>query len=332
MTKQIATATDGRPPQEVASDVSTGETESAETSVSATCPECSGRIRHDAEHGERACTECGLVLDDDELDYGPEWRAGDDGDADERRRVGAPLTERRHDRGLSTTIGWRNEDAYGNELSARKRSQLRRLRTWNERFNAKTAQERNLKHAFGELERMASALDLPEPCRETAAVLYRRAVDEELLPGRSIEAVATACLYAAARQHGTPRTWPRFESVSRVEIGRVQRAYRYLSRELGLEIAPADPLQYLGQFASALSISDEAEHVAREILETAKGEGIHVGKSPAGLAASAIYAAARLTNERVTQKTIDEATGVSEFTIRNRYQELLDAYGPHAEC
>ncbi|SEV88346.1 transcription initiation factor IIB [Natrinema salifodinae] len=289
------------------------------------CPECAGRIRRDEEHGERTCTECGLVLDADEIDYGPEWRTFDDEDED-RRRVGAPVTELRHDKGLSTTIGWQNEDAYGNRLSARKRKQLQRLRTWNERFTSKNAKERNLKQAFGELERMASALGLPDPCRETAGVLYRRAVDEDLLPGRSIEAMTTACLYAAARQHGTPRTLVAFESVSRVEKLPIQRAYRYLSGELGLQIEPADPAHYLPQYASELGISDDAERLAREIIEAAKARDLHSGRSPAGLAAAAIYGAARLTNERITQQTIGEETGVSSVTVRNRYRELLDAY------
>ncbi|WP_222918896.1 TFIIB-type zinc ribbon-containing protein [Natrinema sp. SYSU A 869] len=288
------------------------------------CPECAGSIRHDEEHGERACAECGLVLDTDAIDYGPEWRNLDDDG--EGRRVGPPVSSIRHDKGLSTTIGWRDEDAYGNRVSGRKRERLQRLRTWNERFTSKNAQERNLKQAFGEIERMASALGLPEPCRETAGVLYRRAVDEGLLPGRSIEAMATACLYAAARQHGTPRTLVVFESVSRVEKLPVQRAYRYLSSELGLRIEPADPIHYLPQYASELEVSDDAERLARKILEAAKARGLHSGRSPAGLAAAAIYGAARLTNERVTQATVGEETGVSSVTVRNRYRELLDAY------
>ncbi|WP_226479191.1 transcription initiation factor IIB [Natrinema amylolyticum] len=289
------------------------------------CPECTGSIRRDEEHGERACTECGLVLDADAIDYGPEWRHLDD-DGEDRRRVGPPMSSIRHDKGLSTTIGWRDEDAYGNRVSERKRERLQRLRTWNERFTSKNAQERNLKQAFGEIERMASALGLPEPCRETAGVLYRRAVEEELLPGRSIEAMATACLYAAARRHGTPRTLVAFESVSRVEKLPVQRAYRYLSSELGLRIEPADPIHYLPQYVSALAVSDDAERLAREILEAAKARDLHSGRSPAGLAAAAIYGAARLTNERVTQATVGEETGVSSVTVRNRYRELLDAY------
>ncbi|SFC59327.1 transcription initiation factor TFIIB [Halobiforma haloterrestris] len=294
------------------------------------CPECSGRLRHDVSHGEHVCVECGLVVDADEIDHGPEWRSFDD-EGDARTRVGAPITERRHDKGLSTTIGWEDRDAYGNDLSASKRTRLRRLRTWNERFTSKDARERNLKHAFGELERMASALGLPDPCRETAAVIYRRAVEEDLLPGRSIEAMATASLYAAARQHGTPRTFVAFDSVSRVDDQPVKRAYRYLSGELDLEIAPPDPEQYLRPFASDLGVTDETERLAREILEAAKAAELHIGKSPAGIAAAAIYAAGRLTNDRVTQETIDETTGVSKFTIRNRYQELLEAYGIYEE-
>ncbi len=66
--------------------------------------------------------------------------------------------------------------------------------------------ERNLKQALGEIDRMASALGLPDNVREMAAVIYRRALNEDLLPGRSIEGVATPALYAAARQAGVPRS------------------------------------------------------------------------------------------------------------------------------
>jgi len=183
-------------------------------------------------------------------------------------------------------------------------------------LHLENAAERNLKHAFGEIERMASALGLPKPCRETAGVLYRRAVEDGLLPGRSIEAMSTACLYAAARQHGTPRTLVAFASVSRVEKLPVQRAYRYLSVELDLQIEPADPIHYLPQYASELEISDDAERLAREILEAAIEQDLHSGRSPAGLAAAAIYGAARLTNERITQETVGAETGVSKVTVR----------------
>lgn len=296
------------------------------TDSSTVCPECDGSVVRDAEHGETTCHECGLVVTEAAIDRGPEWRAfGDDGHT-ERSRVGAPKTELRHDNGLSTKIDWRNEDAYGNRLSVKRRQLFARLRTWDERFVTKSAQERNLKHAFGEIDRMASALGIPTACRETAGVIYRRAVEQELLPGRSIEGMATASLYAAARKHGTPRTFVELETVSRVEKLRIQRAYRQLSQELGLQLEPADPLQYVPQFASDLEVSEEAEQLTRELLEAAKAAALHSGRSPASIAAAALYAAARLTNEDVTQDAVSDVSHVSCVTIRAHYTEILDVY------
>ncbi|EMA39587.1 transcription initiation factor IIB [Halococcus hamelinensis] len=301
------------------------EQEAAEDEL--TCPECGGRLAADTEHGETVCMDCGLVVETDEIDRGPEWRAFDSAERDQKSRVGAPTTNMMHDKGLSTNIGWQNKDAYGNALSSRQRQKMQRLRTWNERFRTRDSKERNLKQALGEIDRMASALGLPDSVRETASVIYRRALDEDLLPGRSIEGVSTSALYAAARQAGTPRSLDEIATVSRVGKMELTRTYRYVVRELGLEIQPADPASYVPRFASDLDLSEESERRARQLLETAKDEGIISGKSPVGLAAAAVYAAALLTNEKVTQGAVSEVADISEVTIRNRYKELLEAEG-----
>jgi len=289
------------------------------------CPECSGNVIQDEEHGETVCEECGLVIEEDSVDRGPEWRAFDAAEKDQKSRVGAPTTNTMHDKGLSTNIDWRDQDAYGNSLSSNQRQKMQRLRKWNERFRTRDSKERNLKQALGEIDRMASALGLPENVRETASVIYRRALDENLLPGRSIEGVSTAAVYAAARQAGVPRSLDEITEVSRVEKNEIARTYRYVIRELGLEVQPADPESYVPRFASSLEMSDEAEHRARTLLQNAKEQGVHSGKSPVGLAAAAVYAAALLTNEKTTQAAVSEVADISEVTIRNRYHELLEA-------
>jgi transcription initiation factor TFIIB len=172
---------------------------------------------------------------------------------------------------------------------------------------------------------MASALGLPKNVRETASVIYRRALDDELLPGRSIEGVATASLYAAARQAGTPRSLDEIATVSRVEKTEIARTYRYVARELGLQIRPTDPEKYVPRFVSDLGLSDDVERRARELLRNAKDEGVHSGKSPVGLAAAAVYAASLLVKDKVTQSTVGEVADISEVTIRNRYNEILEA-------
>jgi transcription initiation factor TFIIB len=289
------------------------------------CPECRGNVVSDEEHGEMVCEDCGLVVEEDSVDRGPEWRAFDSAERDSKSRVGAPTTQTMHDKGLSTNIDWRDRDAYGNSLGARQRQKMQRLRKWNERFRTRDSKERNLKQALGEIDRMASALGLPENVRETASVIYRRALDEDLLPGRSIEGVATSCVYAAARMAGVPRSLDEIADVSRVEKSEVARTYRYVVRELSLEVKPADPEQYVPRFASSLELSEEATQRARELLQNAKEKGVHSGKSPVGLAAAAVYAASLLTNEKTTQAAVSEVADISEVTIRNRYHELLEA-------
>ncbi|MGM0606716.1 MAG: transcription initiation factor IIB [Halobacteriota archaeon] len=302
------------------------ETESSRqrSESTTTCPECGGRLLTDEEHGETVCEGCGLVVEESAVDRGPEWRAFDSSERDSKSRVGAPTTKMMHDKGLSTNIGWQNRDAYGKSLSSSQRQKMQRLRTWNERFRTRDSKERNLKQALGEIDRMASALGLPKTVRETASVIYRRALTDDLLPGRSIEGVATAALYAAARQAGTPRSLDEIERVSRVDKMELTRTYRYVVRELKLEVQPADPESYVPRFASQLELSDEVERQARGLLRNAAKTGITSGKSPVGLAAAAVYAAALLSNEKVTQSQVGEVADVSEVTIRNRYKELLE--------
>jgi transcription initiation factor TFIIB len=304
----------------------TDESTSQETAKNApqTCPECGGDLaQHDA-RGETACVDCGLVVSEDDIDHGPEWRAFDSAEKDQKSRVGAPTTNMMHDKGLSTNIGWQDQDANGNSLSSRQRQKMQRLRTWNERFRTQNSKERNLKQALAEIERMGSALGQPENVRETASVVYRRALDEDLLPGRSIEGVATAALYAAGRQANHPRSIKEVANVSRVDDMEFKRTYRYIVRELGLAVAPADPTSYVGRIASELDLDDDVERRARELLDTASGTGTFNGKSPVGLAAAAIYAAGRLTGDRYTQDDVAAAADISTVTIRNRYQELLE--------
>jgi len=291
-----------------------------------TCPECDGSLQNDPARGETVCGDCGLVVEEESIDRGPEWRAFDAAERDSKSRVGAPTTKLMHDKGLSTDIGWQDKDAYGNSLSSSQRRKVQRMRTWNERFRTRDHKERNLKQALGEVDRMGSALGLPETVRETASVIYRRALDEDLLPGRSIEGVATSALYAAARQHGQPRSIREVAPVSRVDEEEFKRTYRYVNRELKLEVEPADPADYLSRFGSELGLPETTKRLARDLLRAGERQGVASGRSPLGLAAAAVYAAGRLGGEDLTQSDVSEVAEVSEVTIRNRYTELLDAH------
>jgi len=275
--------------------------------------------------GELIHEETGLILEDDQIDRGPEWRAFTHSERQDKSRVGAPTTKTMHDKGLTTTIDWKNEDAYGRSLSSEKRSQMHRLRKWQERIRTKDAGERNLQFALSEVDRMASAMGVPRAVREVASVIYRQALNEDLIRGRSIEGVSTAALYAACRKEGIPRSLEEIAEVSRVERKEIGRTYRYISQELGLEMRPVDPKKYVPRFSSQLELSEEVQAKAKEIIDTTAEQGLLSGKSPTGFAAAAIYAASLLCNEKKTQREVADVAQVTEVTIRNRYQEQIEA-------
>ena len=273
--------------------------EESESTGQQTCPECESESITSDGGGELVCEDCGLVIEDENIDRGPEWRAFNHSERQSKSRVGAPTTQTMHDKGLTTQIDWKDKDAYGRSLSSEKRSQMHRLRKWQERIRTKDAGERNLQFALSEIDRMASALGVPRSVREVASVIYRRALNEDLIRGRSIEGVATACLYAACRQEGIPRSLEEVSDVSRVEQKEIGRTYRYVAQELELKMEPVDPKQYVPRFASELELSEEVQSKANEIIDTTAEQGLLSGKSPTGYAAAAIYAASLLTSSAI---------------------------------
>ncbi|PSP39913.1 transcription initiation factor IIB 3 [Halobacteriales archaeon SW_8_65_20] len=306
----------------------TGESEET-TTVEDACPECETASLVTTGDSELVCEGCGLVIEESNIDRGPEWRAFNHSERQSKSRVGAPTTQTMHDKGLTTQIDWKNQDAYGRSISSEKRSQMHRLRKWQERIRTKDAGERNLQFALSEIDRMSSALGVPRSVREVASVIYRRALDDDLIRGRSIEGVSTATLYAACRKEGIPRSLEEISEVSRVERKEIGRTYRYLSQELGLEMEPVDPKRYVPRFCSALDAGDEVREKAKEIIDTTAEQGLLSGKSPTGYAAAAIYAASLLCNEKKTQREVANVAQVTEVTIRNRYQEQIEAMGLH---
>ncbi|KXA98529.1 transcription initiation factor IIB [candidate division MSBL1 archaeon SCGC-AAA259J03] len=287
------------------------------------CTSCGNSITvRDYQQNTVICGNCGRVLKEGIKDRGPEWRAFDHEQREDRSRGGTPVTYTIHDKGLSTKIDWKNRDGHGQSLSPKRRSQMYRLRKWQRRIRVSNATERNLASALSEINRMSSQLGLTKNVQEIAAKIYRKAVKENLIRGRSIEGVASAILYAACREAQIPRTLEEIAEVSRVELGEVSRTYRFIARELDIHLPPTDPARYVARFGSELNISGEAKVKAMEIIRKAQKERLTSGKSPSGTAAAAIYIATLKCGERRTQREVAKVADITEVTVRNRYKEL----------
>ncbi len=289
------------------------------------CPECSSTsVSRDYERAEIICNGCGLVIDEKIIDGGPEWRAFDHEQRVKRSRTGAPMTYTIHDKGLSTVIDWRNKDSYGKDIPARKRAQIYRLRKWQQRIRVSNATERNLAFALTELDKVASRLSLPKGIREQAAIVYRKAVEKGLIRGRSIEGVSAAALYAACRMCSIPRTLDEVADAAKLNRKEIGRTYRFVARELDINLNPTTPIEYVPRFGSELRLSGKTQAKAIEVLKLAMEKELTSGRGPTGVAAAAIYIASVLLGERRTQREVADVAGVTEVTIRNRYKELAE--------
>ncbi len=289
------------------------------------CPECGNkRLINDPENAEIVCMECGIVVASKLQDRGPEWRAFNKEQRAKRVRVGAPLTYTIHDKGLSTMIDWHDRDVYGRRLSPGQKAQVYRLRKWQRRIRVSDATERNLAFALSEIGKIANSLSLPKNILETASVIYRKAVKERLIRGRSIQGVTAAAVYVACRQCNLPRTLEEIAQASHNNKKEVGRSYRFLVRALDYFIPPVKPSQYITKFSNQLTMQGKVEEIAHKILITAKKARLTSGRGPTGIAAAASYIASVLTGERKTQREIAEIAQVTEVTIRNRYKELVE--------
>ncbi len=192
------------------------------------------------------------------------------------------------------------------------------------RIRVSNATERNLAFALAELDRIASSMALPRNVRETAAMIYRKAVNRNLIRGRSIEGVVAASLYGSCRQCNVPRTLDEIASKSRIGRKEIGRTYRFMTRELKLKLMPTRPQDYIQRFCSELKLKGEIQTRANEILKEATERELTSGRGPTGVAAAAIYISSVQCGERRTQREVAEVAGVTEVTIRNRYKELTE--------
>jgi len=292
------------------------------------CPRCGKKsIVTDGTGSEFYCSACGLVIKEKIVDSGPEWRSFSNEEKDERSRTGLPTSVAIHDMGLATIIGGENKDAAGRSLTGAMKSSVERMRTWDRRSQVHESADRNLKQAFSELRRLSEKLSVSEAVTERAAYIYRKALERNLVRGRSITAILAASLYAACRDREVPRTLKDVAAVGFIKKKDLARSYRLLLKEMDIQMPVVDPMKCMSKIASRANVSGKTQKRAREILLRAEQARISAGKDPMGISASALYVACILEGENMTQRDIADAAGVTEVTIRNRYKGLRLALG-----
>jgi len=273
-----------------------------------TCPECGGTVI--TQDGDAVCDTCGLLVEDEQIDHGPEWRGFD---AESRRRTGPPRSQARHDNGLGTEIGHSSGDTSPSEV------RQRRHHDW---AKASTSREETEMHVQQEMRRLCDQLDLSTTLVEQAGSLYKSVQSEDLHIGRAYEAVAAACVYAVCRISKNHRQLSEISTFVAVSERRIENAFYTFVEELGLPVPIRDPIEYIPQIVSAIHIQNATERRARDIAYRAGDCQSLIGNSPSGIAAGAVWLAVQAEDEDAQQKDIAAAADVSRQTTRTISRRL----------
>jgi transcription initiation factor TFIIB len=270
------------------------------------CPDCGGTVTK--QNSERVCEDCSMVLGGPKIARNKAL-AFNEFEKRKRRQTGAAETVTRHNKGLMTEIDVGVEDS--------RRQQ--RLRVQHQRTKISSTVERNRVRGNSEVKRLSAALGVP--VEEQACTIFKRAQEDGVLYGRSVEAMAAAAVYAVARIHDCGRTLDDVVAVAQADKQQVKASYDGLNRECDLPVPPLSGAEVVPQIATDVGIPALIETEAKSLARRAENAGVVDGYKPQGVAAGALYVASR---EALTQVELAEHADVSPDTVRNAVQQIRD--------
>lgn len=283
-------------------------------------------VLFDPETSETVCGTCGIVLRDKVESSSPELGPYSQEDIKSRGRTGMPSSLAFHDMGLSTLISYSNEDAKGVAISPDQISKVNRMRHWNQISSNKRSYHRNLKNAFAILISLKDKLSLNEAIIEKSAYNYRKALDKQIIKGRSIRAMVVASIYAACRELNVPRTIDEIAKTANADGIFAGKCYRLLVRNLKLHLPVVDSNVYLTKIVNRAHVSQKAYRRAVQMLSIIKDKPVSYGKDPNALAVAALYAACLKQGEKVSQAQVAVAGNTSIVTLRKRFQDVKNLF------
>ncbi len=289
------------------------------------CTDCgSHAMLYDEPRGEIICEDCGLVANSVIFSREPEWRAYNSEEEKSKVRVGLP-TSVLNNREMRTIIGGKTKDSYGKTLDTATQAKFARLSQMDERIQDRTT--RNLKSALMELKRIKSHLNLSDDVSETAVLLYRLALDKDLIKGRSVIGMISAATYLACRKKNAAITLKDTAEIANISTKELGRCIRIFLQNINISNTCPDPVTLINRLGENLGLTMYTRKIAIDILVEAREKRLTMGKIPMSLAAAAIYIASIQTGERRTQQQIATPARTTPVTIRNRFKELAKGLG-----
>lgn len=304
-------------------------------SARSTCPECENRLI--TEDHESFCEACGFLVSTEHLDRGPtlaDLGRGKDGD----ERCLETENPFRDGKSVGSTF-WRSDIDACRASDERSRT-LSRMLKWQQRYayDGNRSRSKRLDDVFNDVELLEGKLAIPAYVAEDAAQWMREAKAARLPGGRMAwESLAAGAVLLAAHTDGWPRPPREVAQYSKTSHERLCAAARKIRIELELDVTPIRT-EVVEAVLDALDddLLDGDAYlrlavIGEHLLELADAQQLGPGTSRVTMAASAVYAADRLTDGKMLtqQQVVDAGRTIVETSVSKigRYsRELHDAY------
>ncbi|HEX5458257.1 MAG TPA: hypothetical protein VFX64_07740 [Candidatus Nitrosotalea sp.] len=279
-----------------------------------TCLSCMGKLIFDLEKNEKICCNCGIVTEHDS-----DHHSGYDL---EHSSNNEPTSSMMYDISLSTLIDKKNVDASGKQIHGG--FEMEKLRRLNKFTISNDSKIRNLNKAIADIRRITGILGFGNLVAERASYIYRKALNKDLIRGRSITGISVATIYIACKDLGISFPIDKIgEYVENISKKTTVHYYKFLLRQMKMSVSIPEPSQNISKIAARAKLGGRTQRRALDILAKVGDDPIVIGKKPISLAAAALYMASLETKEYTTQLRLAVAADLTTITIRKRYLEIV---------
>jgi len=260
----------------------------------------------DARTGDIICRSCGLVLEEQVIDLGADWRNFNE-DSKDKSHAGVVnnLIE-----AMATQISDEGKHA---RLSITQKS------------IAMDSGDRAVLEVISKINEMGSRLGFTEDILKRARAAYKTFHDSKsrTIRGSKGDPIVCALLYLACKEEQVPRTFREIAKETGVNEKEMRSMYTKLTKNLpktekmGAAVAPSDLiLRFCSKLKYSPTVVTEAQDIAREATPHLEG------KNPNSIAAASILVATK-SDPSKTAKDIAKAANITPATVLKIYYEIL---------
>lgn len=284
--------------------------------VSNFCTDCGAHnsIIYNSYTSERTCSRCGLAIEERIIDISNgNARFFSKEERNRRAQNGPLISNHTSSLSLSTIIP-----------PVKDRDQSRIFK-----YNLQDSyQNRNLRRAYVQLNRIYASLQLPNTTKGEAERLYLRALKKNLIKGHSIIGMVAACIFYVAKKYkNNIREREVAEQLkgcvkSKDPQKHVRKCYLLLLKELGLKTQLVDPISLIPRYVSELGLGQNVECLTIEFYKKYAPHIDFTGKNPKGIAAASVYITCQIHKIRVLQIAVAKVAGITDVTLRERMRQF----------